>query len=135
MEPWTLKHGHTDNECLESKDKYKPIEYPKPDGQLTFDLLSSVALTGNKQTLICQKKLIFQIYNVYNQSLTQLDFIPYSLTGTNHEGDQPPHLTLKNDDVPAQVNYEMFDGPEGKFCPAGKYKILIRKRKFGWIIL
>ena len=41
MEPWTLKHGHTDNECLESKDKYKPIEYPKPDGQLTFDLLSS----------------------------------------------------------------------------------------------
>ena len=46
MEPWTLKHGHTDNECLESKDKYKPIEYPKPDGQLTFDLLSSVALTG-----------------------------------------------------------------------------------------
>ena len=48
MEPWTLKHGHTDNECLESKDKYKPIEYPKPDGQLTFDLLSSVALTGKK---------------------------------------------------------------------------------------
>ena len=44
----------------------------------------------------------------------------YSYTGTNHEGDQPPHLTLKNDDVPAQVNYEMFDGPEGRFCPAGK---------------
>ena len=42
-----------------------------------------------------------------------------ALTGTNHEGDQPPHLTLLNDDIPAQVNYEKFDGPEGKFCPAG----------------
>ena len=46
MEPWTLKHGHTDNECLEHKEKHKQIEYPKPDGKLTFDLLSSVALTG-----------------------------------------------------------------------------------------
>ena len=34
MEPWTFSHGHTDNEAL------------KPDGKLTFDLLSSVALTG-----------------------------------------------------------------------------------------
>ena len=56
MEPWTLKHGHTDNECLESKDKYKPIEYPKPDGQLTFDLLSSVALTGKHRLLFLTKK-------------------------------------------------------------------------------
>ena len=42
-----------------------------------------------------------------------------ALTGTNHEADQPPHLTLLSDDVPVQVNYERFDGPEGKFCPAG----------------
>ena len=45
------------------------------------------------------------------------------LKGTNHEGDQPPHLTLLNDDVPVQVNYNEFDGPEGKFCPAGKIPI------------
>ena len=46
MEPWTLKHGHTDNETLDVKEKHKEIEYPKPDGKLTFDLLSSLSLTG-----------------------------------------------------------------------------------------
>ena len=44
----------------------------------------------------------------------------FNIPGTNHEGDQPAHLTLKNDDVPVQVNYEMYDGPEGRFCPACK---------------
>ena len=83
-EPWTFDHKHTDHQSIEDKSKHTPIEYPKPDGEVTFDLLSSVALTG-----------------------------------TNHEADQPPHLTLLNDDVPVQVNYERFDGPEGKFCPAG----------------
>ena len=29
-------------------EKCKEIEYPKPDGKLTFDLLSSVALTGKR---------------------------------------------------------------------------------------
>ena len=45
-EPWTFEHGHTDNETLVPKEEAKEIEYPKPDGKLTFDLLSSVALTG-----------------------------------------------------------------------------------------
>jgi electron-transferring-flavoprotein dehydrogenase len=45
-EPWTLSHDHTDHQSLENKDKYTPIEYPKPDNEITFDLLSSVALTG-----------------------------------------------------------------------------------------
>ena len=45
-EPWTFKHDHIDAETLEAKEKYKPIEYPRPDGEVTFDLLSSVALTG-----------------------------------------------------------------------------------------
>ena len=45
-EPWTFNHGHTDNqETLPAKD-CKEIDYPKPDGKITFDLLSSVALTG-----------------------------------------------------------------------------------------
>ena len=48
MEPWTLKHGHTDNESLDTKEKHTPIEYPKADGKLTFDILSSVALTGKQ---------------------------------------------------------------------------------------
>ena len=48
MEPWTLKHGHTDDKSLDIKEKHKPIEYPKPDGKLTFDILSSVSLTGKR---------------------------------------------------------------------------------------
>ena len=58
-------------------------------------------------------------YNNINEIVT----IFIDLSGTNHEGDQPPHLTLLNDDVPVQVNYNQFDGPEGKFCPAGKIPI------------
>jgi electron-transferring-flavoprotein dehydrogenase len=38
----TLKHGKTDAESLERAEKHKPIDYPKPDGVLTFDRLSSV---------------------------------------------------------------------------------------------
>lgn len=74
-----------DHERLIPAKDAKVIEYPKPDGVISFDLLSSVALTG-----------------------------------TNHEGDQPPHLTLKNDSVPVDVNLNVYDGPEGRFCPAGK---------------
>ncbi|XGW15639.1 hypothetical protein V3C99_001244 [Haemonchus contortus] len=45
-EPWTLHHGKKDNEKLKKKEECKPIEYPKPDNKITFDLLSSVSLTG-----------------------------------------------------------------------------------------
>jgi len=86
-EPWTLKHEGTDNQSLKPAADCKEIEYPKPDGKLTFDLLSSVALTG-----------------------------------TNHEADQPPHLTLYDDNVPESVNYAKYEGPEGRFCPAGVYE-------------
>lgn len=72
------------NQLKPAKD-CTPIEYPKPDGKLSFDLLSSVALSG-----------------------------------TNHEGDQPPHLTLKDDSVPVARNLAIYDGPEQRFCPAGK---------------
>nr|WP_183913707.1 electron transfer flavoprotein-ubiquinone oxidoreductase [Rhizobium lentis] len=42
----TLKHGKTDAESLESAAQHKPIAYPKPDGVLTFDRLSSVFLSN-----------------------------------------------------------------------------------------
>ncbi|XP_076347854.1 electron transfer flavoprotein-ubiquinone oxidoreductase, mitochondrial-like isoform X1 [Tachypleus tridentatus] len=45
-EPWTLTHGGPDYQRLKPASECKPIEYPKPDGVITFDLLSSVALTG-----------------------------------------------------------------------------------------
>ncbi|XP_063927627.1 electron transfer flavoprotein-ubiquinone oxidoreductase, mitochondrial [Zophobas morio] len=89
LEPWTLKHGAPDHTRLKPAKDCTPIEYPKPDGKISFDLLSSVALTG-----------------------------------TNHEGDQPPHLTLKDDTVPVKENLGVFDGPEGRFCPAGVYEFV-----------
>ncbi|XP_071453065.1 electron transfer flavoprotein-ubiquinone oxidoreductase, mitochondrial [Hetaerina americana] len=87
MEPWTLSHGGSDSKRLKPAAECKPIEYPKPDGKISFDLLTSVALTG-----------------------------------TNHEGDQPAHLTLLDDTVPVKNNLGVYDGPEGRFCPAGVYE-------------
>jgi electron-transferring-flavoprotein dehydrogenase len=86
--PFTMKH-HRDNEALKRKDLYKPIDYPKPDGVLTFDRLTSV-----------------------------------SFSFTNHEEDQPCHLTLKDDAVPITVNLELYDAPETRYCPAGVYEII-----------
>ncbi|WP_119342858.1 electron transfer flavoprotein-ubiquinone oxidoreductase [Facilibium subflavum] len=44
--PWTLHHKTTDHNTLIFKDKAKKIDYPKPDGKLTFDRTSSVALAN-----------------------------------------------------------------------------------------
>ena len=44
--PWTLHHDHADHECLRPKTEYTPISYPKPDGVLTFDRLSSVFISN-----------------------------------------------------------------------------------------
>ncbi|XP_061895950.1 electron transfer flavoprotein-ubiquinone oxidoreductase, mitochondrial [Entelurus aequoreus] len=86
-EPWTLKHCGLDADQLKPAKECTPIEYPKPDGKISFDLLSSVALSG-----------------------------------TNHEGDQPAHLTLKDDNVPVDRNLAIYGGPEQHFCPAGVYE-------------
>lgn len=86
-EPWTLSHHGADYAKLKPAAQFEPIQYPKPDGVITFDLLSSVALTN-----------------------------------TNHDHDQPAHLTLKNDHIPEERNLAIFDGPEQRFCPAGVYE-------------
>jgi electron-transferring-flavoprotein dehydrogenase len=44
--PFTLKHGKADNETLEKASKAQPIDYPKPDGVISFDKLSSVFLSN-----------------------------------------------------------------------------------------
>ncbi|MGX9219898.1 electron transfer flavoprotein-ubiquinone oxidoreductase [Massilia varians] len=44
--PWTLHHQHADHECLKPASQFKPIVYPKPDGKLTFDRLSSVFISN-----------------------------------------------------------------------------------------
>ena len=43
--PWTL-HNHADHRATQPKSGYQPIAYPRPDGKLTFDRLSSVFLSG-----------------------------------------------------------------------------------------
>ena len=43
--PWTFKH-HKDNEQTKKKEECKKIDYPKPDGVISFDLLSSVYISG-----------------------------------------------------------------------------------------
>ncbi len=87
--PWTLHHQHADHETLMKASDAPPINYPKPDGVLTFDRLSSVFLSS-----------------------------------TNHEEDQPAHLTLKNADVPVATNLALYDGPEARYCPAGVYEYI-----------
>ena len=44
--PWTLHHKHADHESLKPAEKMPKIEYPKPDGVVSFDLNSSVYLTN-----------------------------------------------------------------------------------------
>ncbi len=44
--PWTMKHGKTDAASTEPAAKHKPIAYPKPDGKLSFDKLSSVFISN-----------------------------------------------------------------------------------------
>ncbi len=41
----TLKHGKTDAQATEPADKHEPIEYPKPDGVLSFDRLTNVSFS------------------------------------------------------------------------------------------
>jgi len=87
--PWTLHRDKADHEKLKPASECTPIAYPKPDGKITFDKLSSVFLSN-----------------------------------TNHEEDQPAHLTLKQATVPVQVNLARYAGPEQRYCPAGVYEFV-----------
>ena len=48
--PWTLHHDHADNETLKKKNEVQPIVYPKPDGVITFDRLSSVFISNTNHS-------------------------------------------------------------------------------------
>ena len=47
-----------------------------------------------------------------------------SFSGTNHEENQPCHLTLKYEHVPIDINLALYDNPETRYCPAGVYEII-----------
>ncbi len=85
--PWTLHRDKPDHACLKPAAECQPIVYPKPDGKLTFDRLSSVFISN-----------------------------------TNHEEQQPAHLTLKDASVPVNINLAKYAGPEARYCPAGVYE-------------
>ena len=44
--PWTFKHKEMDHESTRPAEESQKIEYPKPDGKLSFDLMTSVSRTG-----------------------------------------------------------------------------------------
>ena len=46
------------------------------------------------------------------------------LSNTNHEEDQPAHLTLKDSSIPISVNLVQYDEPAQRYCPAGVYEVL-----------
>jgi len=85
--PWTVHNHKADHQSLNQAANSTRIAYPKPDGVLSFDKLSSVFISN-----------------------------------TNHEENQPAHLTLKDDSVPVRINLSQYDGPEGRYCPAGVYE-------------
>mgnify|MGYP000470915012 CR=1 FL=1 len=87
--PFSLRHGKPDYATLKKASECALIDYPKPDGEVAFDKLSSVFLSA-----------------------------------TNHEEDQPAHLTLKDPSVPIEVNLKEYDEPAQRFCPAGVYEIV-----------
>ena len=52
-----------------------------------------------------------------------------SFSGTNHEENQPCHLQLKDEQVPINTNFELYDNPETRYCPAGVYEIVLNDNK------
>ncbi|MEY4644919.1 MAG: hypothetical protein RLZZ596_1750 [Pseudomonadota bacterium] len=87
--PWTVHRSEADHVRLKPAADCQPIDYPKPDGKLTFDRLSSVFISN-----------------------------------TNHEENQPAHLTLKDASVPVNLNLARYAGPEQRYCPAGVYEFV-----------
>jgi electron-transferring-flavoprotein dehydrogenase len=87
--PWTLHRTAADHTTLKPAAECAQIAYPKPDGKLTFDRLSSVFISN-----------------------------------TNHEENQPAHLTLRRSDVPVAINLATYAGPESRYCPAGVYEFV-----------
>ena len=46
------------------------------------------------------------------------------VSNTNHEENQPAHLTLNDATVPVRINLAQFGGPESRYCPAGVYEFV-----------
>tara|TARA_Y100000588_G_scaffold295877_1_gene316239 strand:- start:3745 stop:5373 length:1629 start_codon:yes stop_codon:yes gene_type:complete len=62
-------------------------------------------------------------YPKYDGKLTFDKTSSVSLTGTNHEADQPVHLKLKDPALPLEYTLSEYDEPAQRYCPAGVYEI------------
>ena len=56
--------------------------------------------------------------------LVSTAILRFIFPGTNHEENQPVHLTLKDTSVPIDLNLAIYDSPEQRYCPAGVYEIV-----------
>ncbi|SCA57201.1 Electron transfer flavoprotein-ubiquinone oxidoreductase [Candidatus Terasakiella magnetica] len=94
-EPWTLKHPHADNETLKPAASMPKIDYPKPDGKISFDKLSSVFIsnTAHEESQPCHLKL-------------KDESVPLSVNWAKYEG---PEVRF----CPAGV-YEYLDDEENE---------------------
>ncbi len=59
-----------------------------------------------------------------DQKLTFDKLSSVYLSNTNHEENQPAHLTLRDRTVPVAVNLARYAGPEARYCPAGVYEFV-----------
>jgi len=88
--PFTLGDETPDYATLKSAKSSKVIDYPKPDGVISFDKPSSVFLSN-----------------------------------TNHEENQPVHLTLADPSIPIQQNLPQYAEPAQRYCPVGVYEVVV----------
>ena len=86
--PITIRDTMPDYKLDLAAQSYQPV-YPKPDGKISFDKLSSVFMSN-----------------------------------TNHEEDQPSHLTLRDPAIPIKKNLPLYAEPAQRYCPAGVYEVV-----------
>ena len=92
--PWTLHRTAADHAYLKPAAECAQIAYPKPDGKLTFDRLSSVFISN-----------------------------------TNHEENQPAHLTLKDASVPVAINLREVRRPREPLLPGRRLRVRQERRR------
>jgi electron-transferring-flavoprotein dehydrogenase len=89
--PVTLRDDTPDHATLKPASSCAKIDYPRPDGKISFDKPGSVFLSN-----------------------------------TNHEEDQPCHLTLADASIPLGKNLPEWDEPAQRYCPAGVYEVVAK---------
>ena len=89
-------------------------------GRLPFTLKHKHA---DHETLLPAKEMKKIDYPKYDGIITFDKTSSVYLTGTNHESNQPVHLTLKDANLPINYTLDKFDEPAQRYCPAGVYEI------------